>query len=102
MQYFAVDNFFPELDIWTHFVASDYSRFLLMDSLRNSHPIEVPVGPVCECFEIFDSISYSKGASVIRMLHSYIGDDVIFFLFCSALYMFKNIYNLIMVAGEGL
>ena len=26
--------------------------------------------------EIFDIISYSKGASVIRMLHNYIGDEV--------------------------
>ena len=26
--------------------------------------------------EIFDLISYSKGASVIRMLHNYIGDEV--------------------------
>lgn len=29
-----------------------------------------------EVDEIFDAISYSKGASVIRMLHSYIGDGV--------------------------
>ena len=29
-----------------------------------------------EVDEIFDLISYSKGASVIRMLHSYIGDEV--------------------------
>ena len=26
--------------------------------------------------EIFDVISYCKGASVIRMLHDYIGDEV--------------------------
>lgn len=32
------------------------------------HPDEVD--------EIFDAISYSKGASVIRMLHDYVGDEV--------------------------
>ena len=47
-----------------------------MDSLKNSHPIEVPVGPPSEVDEIFDAISYSKGASTIRMLHNYIGDEV--------------------------
>ena len=65
----------PELDIWTHFVTSDYCRALELDSLKNSHPIEVPVGPPSEVDEIFDAISYSKGASTIRMLHSYIGDE---------------------------
>jgi len=36
----------------------------------------VPVGHPAEVDEIFDVISYSKGASVIRMLHDYIGDEV--------------------------
>jgi puromycin-sensitive aminopeptidase len=34
------------------------------------------VGHPSEVDEIFDAISYSKGASVIRMLHDYIGDKV--------------------------
>lgn len=35
----------------------------------------MPVGHPSEIDEIFDDISYNKGASVIRMLHRYIGDD---------------------------
>lgn len=50
-------------------------RALELDCLKNSHPIEVPVGHPSEIDEIFDDISYNKGASVIRMLHKYIGDD---------------------------
>jgi len=38
--------------------------------------MKVAVGHPSEIDEIFDAISYSKGASVIRMLHNYIGDDV--------------------------
>lgn len=34
------------------------------------------MGHPAEVDEIFDAISYSKGASVIRMLHDYIGDKV--------------------------
>lgn len=75
IEYLCVDYCLPELDIWTHFVTSDYCRALELDSLKNSHPIEVPVGPPSEVDEIFDAISYSKGASTIRMLHNYIGDD---------------------------
>jgi puromycin-sensitive aminopeptidase len=47
---------------------------LQLDALHSSHPIEVPVGHPSEIDEIFDDISYSKGASVIRMLHRYLGD----------------------------
>ncbi len=57
-------------------MTSDFTRALELDSLKNSHPIEVPVGPPSEVDEIFDAISYSKGASLIRMLHDYIGDAV--------------------------
>ena len=76
IEYLCVDNCLPELDIWTHFVTSDHSRALALDSLKNSHPVEVTVGPPSEVNEIFDAISYSKGACIIRMLHSYIGDEV--------------------------
>lgn len=75
IEYLCVDYCLPELDIWTHFVTSDYCRALELDSLKSSHPIEVPVGPPSEVDEIFDAISYSKGASTIRMLHNYIGDE---------------------------
>jgi len=40
----------------------------------------VAVGHPSEIDEIFDVISYSKGASVIRMLHNFIGDAVSFCL----------------------
>lgn len=33
------------------------------------------LGHPAEIDEIFDDISYSKGSSVIRMLHDYIGDE---------------------------
>ncbi|KAH0626797.1 hypothetical protein JD844_002010 [Phrynosoma platyrhinos] len=59
----------------TMFVSADYTRAQELDALDNSHPIEVRVGHPSEVDEIFDAISYSKGASVIRMLHDYIGDE---------------------------
>ncbi|XP_045180065.2 puromycin-sensitive aminopeptidase-like [Mercenaria mercenaria] len=74
IEYLCVDHCFPEFDIWTQFVNQDLGRALELDALHTSHPIEVPVGSPDEVDEIFDAISYSKGASVIRMLHDYIGD----------------------------
>ncbi|XP_071101495.1 puromycin-sensitive aminopeptidase-like [Haliotis cracherodii] len=75
IEYLCVDECFPEYDIWTQFVNMDLGRALELDALHTSHPIEVPVGHPAEVDEIFDAISYSKGASVIRMLHDYLGDE---------------------------
>lgn len=61
--------------IYVFLYHNDFCRALELDCLKNSHPIEVPVGHPSEIDEIFDDISYNKGASVIRMLHRYIGDD---------------------------
>lgn len=47
-----------------------------LDSIRSSHPIEVPVRDALEVDQIFDHISYLKGSSCIRMLAAYLGDDV--------------------------
>lgn len=43
--------------------------------MDNSHPIEIPVGHPSEVDEIFDIISYDKGACINRMLYHYIGDE---------------------------
>lgn len=75
IEYLCVDYCYPEFDIWTQFVSQDFAHALEMDGLDNSHAIEVPVGHPSEIDEIFDAISYSKGASVIRMLHEYMGDE---------------------------
>jgi len=44
--------------------------------MRASHPIEVPVRVAAEISQIFDAISYCKGAGVIRMLSEYLTEDV--------------------------
>ncbi|XP_046581725.1 puromycin-sensitive aminopeptidase-like isoform X2 [Haliotis rubra] len=75
IEYLCVDECFPEYDIWTQFVNIDLGRALELDALHTSHPVEVPVGHPAEVDEIFDAISYCKGASVIRMLHDYLGDE---------------------------
>lgn len=76
MQYLCVDHLFPHFNVWNQFVSDVLLRAMDLDALDNSHPIEVPIGPPSEVGEIFDAISYSKGASIIRMLYKYIGDEV--------------------------
>ncbi|CAD5123517.1 DgyrCDS11856 [Dimorphilus gyrociliatus] len=75
IEYLCVDHCFPDFDIWTQFASNDFSKALDLDALKSSHPIQVEVGHPAEVDEIFDAISYCKGASVIRMLNDYIGDE---------------------------
>ena len=46
---------------------------LVSDYNVTPHHIQVEVGHPSEVYEIFDTISYYKGASVIRMLYNWIG-----------------------------
>ncbi|KAE8348860.1 peptidase family M1-domain-containing protein [Aspergillus coremiiformis] len=71
----AVDHFYPEWNIWSQFVAEGVQQAFQLDSLRASHPIEVPVKNALEVDQIFDHISYLKGSSVIRMLSDHLGRD---------------------------
>lgn len=72
----AVDHFYPEWNVWSQFVAESSQQACLLDSLRASHPIEVPVKNALEVDQIFDNISYLKGSSVIRMLSNHLGQDI--------------------------
>ncbi|KAI9290700.1 hypothetical protein K502DRAFT_326607 [Neoconidiobolus thromboides FSU 785] len=88
---YAVDKLFPEWDFWTQFVSDDFERGLELDAMRSSHPIEVDVKNAFEINQIFDAISYSKGASVIRMLNAYLTEDV--FLSGIRSYLKKHKYS---------
>ncbi|KAL8735688.1 MAG: hypothetical protein Q9181_002751 [Wetmoreana brouardii] len=72
----AVDHFYPEFQVWSQFVTEAMQTAQQLDSLRASHPIEVPVKDALEIDQIFDAISYLKGSSVIRMLSAHLGVDV--------------------------
>ncbi|SGZ53428.1 CIC11C00000005179 [Sungouiella intermedia] len=74
--YAAVDFLFPEWDIFSGFVSTSLQNALGLDGLRNSHPIKVPVVDALDIDQLFDAISYLKGASTIRMLSSYLHTDV--------------------------
>ncbi|OMH84586.1 Aminopeptidase 1 [Zancudomyces culisetae] len=87
----AVDYVFPEWQTWTQFLVDDYSRALTMDSMRSSHAIQVPVKRPADISQIFDIISYSKGASTIRMLSAYLGLDT--FLQGIRLYLSRHKYD---------
>ena len=48
---------------------------LVKDSLETSHPISVKVNNPSEVSSLFDTISYDKGASVIRMMSAFLTQE---------------------------
>ena len=76
MSWYSCNVFYPEWKVWQTYVIDNLQGALSLDSLRSSHPIEVPVKRADEINQIFDAISYSKGSSVLRMISKYLGEDV--------------------------
>ena len=70
----AMDHLYPEWRVWSQFLVNEQSMGLGLDSLRSSHPVEVPIAAASQVTEIFDAISYSKGSCVIRMLEAHLGE----------------------------
>ena len=50
----------------SQFLTSDLHRVMDLDATVNSHPIVQAVENPDQITEIFDTITYSKGASVLR------------------------------------
>jgi aminopeptidase N len=62
-------------DAWSSFLASDKMRGYAADMAPTTHPIRMPVTDVAAAVANFDGITYPKGASVLKQLFVYIGDD---------------------------
>lgn len=76
MSWYSCNAFYPEWKVWDGYVSDSWASALALDSLRSSHPIEVPVKVADEINQIFDDISYAKGSAVIRMISKWLGEDV--------------------------
>ena len=75
MEHKALNIFHPEFKIWDKFLPDVLCLALQVDSGLKSHPIEVNCKTPDEINVIFDTISYAKGASVIRMLEDLMGQE---------------------------
>ncbi len=72
---FKVLDRLGDASIWDDFFLSEMSPALAGDSLSSTHPIRQAVASAEEIEEIFDEISYGKGASVLRMLEGFVGPE---------------------------
>ncbi|TRZ09458.1 hypothetical protein HGM15179_017650 [Zosterops borbonicus] len=75
MEYIAMEEVFPELHLDEDFLTLIF-KAMMKDTLNSSHPVSSAVQSSEQIEEMFDSLSYIKGASLLLMLKHYLTKDV--------------------------
>jgi len=63
-------------NVWEKFYSNTKQWAYWTDDLVTTHPIELPVNNTAEAFSNFDGITYGKGASVLKQLRHYLGNEI--------------------------
>ena len=78
-------HFNPQWEVWlrrnlprdpTRRVGITKEQAMEGDARSTTHPIQQPIATEAEANSAFDDITYKKGQSFLRMLESFLGDDV--------------------------
>src|SRR5437016_5326641 len=81
----ATEHFKPQWEVWlrrnlprdpTRRVGIAKEQAMEGDARSTTHPIQQPVATEAEANSAFDDITYKKGQSFLRMLESFLGEDV--------------------------
>uniref|UniRef100_A0A672KUI2 Aminopeptidase n=1 Tax=Sinocyclocheilus grahami TaxID=75366 RepID=A0A672KUI2_SINGR len=79
VEYLGADDAEPDWNVKDLIVLNDVHRVFAIDALASSHPLsfkEEEIQRPEQINEVFDTISYSKGASVLRMLSDFLTETV--------------------------
>lgn len=76
METLASDYIEPSWMQDERFVAEKIFSFMDADSLPTSRPISIQSTNPADIFQLFDIITYDKGATLIRMMSMFLGDKV--------------------------
>ncbi|BGO90211.1 hypothetical protein NBRC10512_002414 [Rhodotorula toruloides] len=85
------DRIEPTWKVHSNFITDHLARALSLDALRSSHPIEMPCPNEETIQQIFDALTYSKGASCLKMLSNFVGEEK--FLKGVSIYLKKHLYG---------
>lgn len=76
MEYVGANMINPGWKVMDQFLCNEVQPVLILDSLASSHEISVHVQDPDSINEIFDRISYGKGAAIIRMMEHFLTTKV--------------------------
>lgn len=70
----GVDFIHPEWNSFTEETTLNHLMALQLDALESSHPLSVPINKQNEIAQLYDTVTYMKGYSIVRMMHSFLGE----------------------------
>ncbi|CAN7982366.1 unnamed protein product [Ixodes hexagonus] len=76
VEYLGVNVVQKDWGMLDQIVVNEVQAVMELDALKSSHPVSVPVHNPDEINENFDKISYSKGASIIRMMNYFLTEEI--------------------------
>ncbi|KAG2146914.1 uncharacterized protein EDB93DRAFT_1085716 [Suillus bovinus] len=82
---------YPEWKVDSSFISEHLNDALDLDAKLSSHPIEVHCPDANQINQIFDSLSYAKAGSVLRMLSNFVGQER--FLKGVSIYLKNHLYG---------
>lgn len=74
MEFISLDIVYPELHVDEFFLGKCFEA-MEVDSLSSSHPVSTPVENPIQIQEMFDDVSYDKGACILNMLRDFLTPD---------------------------
>ncbi|KAK1806864.1 hypothetical protein P4O66_005352 [Electrophorus voltai] len=75
MEFVSVNITNPELQVEDYFLEKCFEA-MEVDSLSSSHPVSTPVENPAQIQEMFDDVSYDKGACILHMLREFLSPEV--------------------------
>lgn len=71
MEFISLDITYPDLHVDDFFLGKCFEA-MEVDSLSSSHPVSTPVENPTQIQEMFDDVSYDKGACILNMLRDFL------------------------------
>ncbi|KAI4882934.1 hypothetical protein NFI96_030329, partial [Prochilodus magdalenae] len=71
MEFVSVNITHPELQVEDYFLGKCF-KAMEVDSLSSSHPVSTPVENPAQIQEMYDDVSYDKGACILHMLREFL------------------------------
>ncbi|XP_039615182.1 endoplasmic reticulum aminopeptidase 1b [Polypterus senegalus] len=71
MEFVSVNVTNPELQVEDYFLGKCFEA-MEVDALNSSHPVSTPVENPAQILEMFDDVSYEKGACILNMLRDFL------------------------------